>query len=83
MASHIYNGAKVQAQIVSELPMGAQIAVEGERDSYAVLAGAQGLVPLQHIAPLAAKVDDWVTVAETFLGTPYQWGGKTAAGIDC
>lgn len=83
LASHIYNGPKVQAQIVDRLPMGARLAIEGERDGYAILAGAQGLVPLQHIAPLQFKADDWVAVAEMFLGTPYQWGGKTVTGIDC
>src|SRR4051812_8220363 len=27
--------------------------------------------------------DDPVSVARTFLGAPYEWGGLSAAGIDC
>src|SRR4051794_41549874 len=27
--------------------------------------------------------DDPVSIARTFLGAPYEWGGLSAAGIDC
>lgn len=27
--------------------------------------------------------DDPLALARTFLGTPYEWGGLTAAGLDC
>lgn len=83
LASHIYTWPKVQAQITEHLPIGARLAVEGERDGYVVLAGAQGLVPAQHVSAMDVRLEDWVNVAELFLSIPYQWGGKTVAGIDC
>ncbi len=27
--------------------------------------------------------DDHVAIAEAFVGTPYLWGGRTSAGLDC
>ncbi|MEM9223317.1 MAG: NlpC/P60 family protein [Pseudomonadota bacterium] len=37
----------------------------------------------QHLSPLGGVPDDWVAIAELFIGTPYVWGGKTWEGIDC
>lgn len=40
-------------------------------------------VPTRHLAAIGSTEDDFVAVAERFLGTPYLWGGKTSLGIDC
>ena len=40
-------------------------------------------VPSQHIVEIQHKVNDWVCVAEQFVGTPYKWGGRDSIGIDC
>ncbi len=42
-----------------------------------------GYVAKAHLAPLASRADDPVSVAETYLGTPYLWGGNSSFGIDC
>ena len=64
------------------LTLGAMVAVERMSAAFAVT--RDGLyLPARDVAPLDATADDFVTVAEMFITTPYLWGGKTALGIDC
>lgn len=67
------------------LPMGARVDAGGPE-----AAGSErfhrteaGYILAQHCAPAGTLAPDWVCVAETFLGTPYLWGGKSWSGIDC
>jgi cell wall-associated NlpC family hydrolase len=67
---------------VQTLPLGARLSVTGEAESFA--ATCEGwFIPLRHVAPLDHCEPDFVAVAERFVGTPYQWGGRTSLGIDC
>src|SRR4029077_735576 len=40
-------------------------------------------LPRLHLGPLDVMANDFVAVAERFVGTPYLWGGKSSFGIDC
>lgn len=73
---------EVKSPPLVDLPMGALVTVDREIDGFAALAiGA--FVPVQHLVPVDACEADFVAVATRFVGTPYLWGGRSRAGIDC
>ena len=63
-------------------PLGARLAIARIEDRMAVTQSG-AYVPAIHLAPLSENANDFVAVAERFLGVPYLWGGKTALGLDC
>ncbi len=79
--THLYAGPKVQAQDLGALSLGCRVTVTGQSGAFAQT--PQGFVPANHLRVLGDWQDDPVTVAESFLGTPYLWGGNSRAGIDC
>lgn len=66
--------------------MGSLVAVTGEVETrgtrYFLLAGGGAMIA-RHLRPVATFADDYVSVAERLLETPYLWGGATAFGLDC
>ena len=64
------------------LPLNAKVRVEAREGDFVRIA-PDGYLFARHLAPLGEVAADWVAVAERFVGVPYVWGGKTAAGIDC
>jgi cell wall-associated NlpC family hydrolase len=64
------------------LTLGSELAVAGEADLFLALADG-GFVFARHAVPAGTVENDWVSVAELFVGTPYLWGGRTSLGLDC
>jgi cell wall-associated NlpC family hydrolase len=64
------------------LSLNARITVTESSGRYVRLAGG-GFVYARHVVPAGEVVEDYVAVAESFLGTPYLWGGRTSVGLDC
>ena len=77
-----FPGPSIKLPPAETLPMGARVAVVREDASFAVTREGWHL-PRPHVGGIDQMADDFVAVAEPFVGTPYLWGGKSSFGIDC
>ena len=79
----------VKSNHIHYLPLGAQICINNKRGNWAEVTLSKkhnhsiGFVPSKHIIKNNAKINDWVSTAETMIGTPYKWGGRDTLGLDC
>jgi hypothetical protein len=75
----VFAAADLKTPVRDMLPMNAALPVLSRQGDYVNV--GPGFVHQRHLTPETQK--DFVAVAERFLGVPYVWGGKTAAGLDC
>lgn len=86
LRTYRYPEAELKRPPLGLLSMGALVSVIDRTTvrglDYALLADGSAVVA-RHLVPLEHREPDWVAVAESFLGTPYLWGGRTSLGLDC
>ena len=88
LRSFVYSKENIKSIPIIHLPLGSQIHVVSENEEWCKIIINHnkikfGFVPKQHVIQISRKVSDWVNIAETFLNTPYKWGGRNSLGIDC
>jgi len=78
----------VKSAPLMRLTMGAcvQCLSETDSDGYLLISlpGRSGTDQTGWLPVSAVAVpQDWVAAAESFIGCPYKWGGRSAGGLDC
>ncbi len=79
LSALIFAEPDFKSQLLGSYSLGCRVAVEGEENGYARL-GAGIYTPMVNFAPIT---EDFVEVAEKFIGSPYLWGGRSYFGLDC
>ena len=71
------------------MPLGAQLSIKtvindwAEVDLNKEVKNKIAYIPSKHISNINSSIKDWVSTAESLIGTPYKWGGRDSIGLDC
>lgn len=82
LRTFVFPRPDIKSPPIASLSFGCELAMRGEETNFFVEENG-GFLPKQHVAAVSFRESDAVEVARRFLGTPYLWGGKTSAGLDC
>lgn len=76
-----FSAPSIKAVPVGLYSLNVPVAEEGRDGRFVKTAG--GWIVEEHLSPVGDDAPDYVTIAERFVGTPYQWGGRESLGLDC
>ncbi len=81
LSAPVFSNRSIKSRVKFCLPLGSVLTGRIE-DSF--LKTKNGFLHARHVDPIGnfAKID-WVSIAESFLGQPYIWGGVSSFGADC
>lgn len=82
LRTFIFERPDMKSRPMRAASMNARMALQETSGNFARVEGS-GWVFARHVAPIDEVETDFVAVAQRFVGSPYLWGGRESAGIDC
>ena len=81
--THIYETPDFKTVPLQPLYFSSQLAIGSERENGFAALSEGGWVFESHLNQNTKKTPEYTDVALLFQHAPYQWGGRSVAGIDC
>ncbi|MBW8732897.1 MAG: C40 family peptidase [Asticcacaulis sp.] len=82
LRTYVFAGPNLKSSILTALSLNALVSVTRYENGYAHI-NDMGWVFANHLSAFDTFADDFVTVAESYVNAPYQWGGRESIGLDC
>ena len=80
--SHVYRDGSIKTPRLETFSFGSHVCVAKIGEKFAELSTG-GWIYQSHLAAIDSVEEDYIKTAQTFLETPYYWGGRSGFGIDC
>ncbi|MCF6321139.1 MAG: NlpC/P60 family protein [Rhizobiaceae bacterium] len=85
-STYVYPEAELRSPVQACLSMGSLLSITGTQTvrgtDYFILNDATAVIK-KHLRKIDDHAEDFVTVCEQLIHTPYLWGGSSAFGVDC
>jgi len=83
LGAYLYSAPDFKSPPLGSLPFESKIQITDQSENGFILTAHDGWVFEKDLRPLDGPAYDHIKTAEMFLHSPYLWGGRTAAGLDC
>jgi cell wall-associated NlpC family hydrolase len=82
LRAYAFSRPDIKARPLGLYTLNALVAA-GDEEGRFIKAEGSGWFAREHLAPIGLVESDPASVAERFVGAPYQWGGRESLGLDC
>lgn len=88
LRSFLYENMDIKSKFIQYVPLGAQLSIINIKDKWAFVSLSEkndklAYIKSDDIVAFDHVTNDWVSIAELCVSTPYKWGGRDTIGIDC
>ena len=82
LRTYVFAAPNLKSSILTAISLNSLVYVTKSENGFSYI-NDMGWVYAGHLSDFNAFAQDFVSVAESYVNAPYQWGGRESIGLDC